>query len=79
MKFKSIVYILLFISFFFNYLDAGCGSCAAHRDIQDGILAIELKYVIPEEMRPRKISIGKNEVENDTTHTSSAQLLNENS
>ena len=29
MKFKSIVYILLFISFFFNYLDAGCGSCAA--------------------------------------------------
>ena len=48
-------------------------------DIQDGILAIELKYVIPEEMRPRKISIGKNEVENDTTHTSSAQLLNENS
>jgi len=47
-------------------------------DIQDGILAIELKYVIPEEMRPRKISIGKiNEVENDTTHTSSPQLLNE--
>ena len=32
MKFKSIVYILLFISFFFNYLDAGCGSCAAHRN-----------------------------------------------
>jgi len=47
-------------------------------DIQDGILAIELKYVIPEEMRPRKISIGKNEVENDTTYNSSAQLLNEN-
>ena len=47
-------------------------------DIQDGILAIELKYVIPEDQRPRKISIGKNEVENDTTHNSSAQLLNEN-
>jgi molecular chaperone IbpA len=48
-------------------------------DIQDGILAIELKYVIPEEMRPRKISIGKNEGQNDTTYTNSAQLLNENS
>ena len=49
-------------------------------DIQDGILAIELKYVIPEEMRPRKITIGKfNEVEHDTSSTSSPQLLNENS
>ena len=46
-------------------------------DIQDGILAIELKYVIPEEMRPRKISIGKNEGQNDTTHTSTKQLLTE--
>ena len=47
-------------------------------DIQDGILAIELKYVIPDEMRPRKIQIGKfNEVENDTTHTNSKQLLTE--
>ena len=48
-------------------------------DIQDGILAIELKYVIPEEMRPRKISIGKNEGQNDTTYTNSAQILNESS
>ena len=48
-------------------------------DIQHGILAIELKYVIPEEMRPRKISIGKNEGQNDTTYTNSAQLLNESS
>ena len=32
MKFKSIAYIVLFISFFLNYLDAGCGSCAAHRN-----------------------------------------------
>lgn len=31
-------------------------------DIQDGILAIQLKYVIPEEMRPRVIPIGKSEV-----------------
>ena len=42
-------------------------------DIQDGILAINLKYVIPEEMRPRNIPIGKNEeTTNDTRH-----LLNE--
>jgi molecular chaperone IbpA len=27
-------------------------------DIQDGVLAIKLRYVIPEEMRPRKITIG---------------------
>ena len=47
-------------------------------DIQDGILAIELKYVIPEEMRPRKIQIGKTyEGKNDTTHTSDKQLLTE--
>jgi molecular chaperone IbpA len=47
-------------------------------DIQDGILAIELKYVIPEEMRPRKINIGQNEeTSNDTSNTSSPQLLNE--
>ena len=46
-------------------------------DIQDGILAIELKYVIPEEMRPRKINIGQTRNENDTSNTSSPQLLNE--
>ena len=44
-------------------------------DLVDGVLAIELKVVIPEEMRPRQIEIGKfNEVENDTH---SPQLLNE--
>tara|TARA_R100001377_G_C3151371_1_gene96409 strand:+ start:149 stop:649 length:501 start_codon:yes stop_codon:yes gene_type:complete len=43
-------------------------------DIRDGILAVELKYVVPEQMRPRIISIGKNEVYNDTT---SKQLLTE--
>jgi molecular chaperone IbpA len=49
-------------------------------DLVDGVLAIELKVVVPEEMRPRKIDIGKfNEVENDTTHTNSTQLLNESS
>ena len=46
-------------------------------DIQDGILAIDLKYVIPEEMRPRKINIGQSEEQNDTTHTSDKQLLTE--
>lgn len=44
-------------------------------DLVDGVLAVELKVVIPEEMRPRKIEIGKfNEVENDTHNP---QLLNE--
>ena len=47
-------------------------------DIHDGILAIQLKYVIPEEMRPRKINIGQTRNQNDTSSTSSAQLLNEN-
>ena len=46
-------------------------------DIQDGILAIELKYVIPEEMRPRKINIGQNEEQSNDTHTSTKQLLTE--
>ena len=46
-------------------------------DIQDGILAIKLKYVVPEEMRPRKINIGKNEEPNDTTHSNSNQILTE--
>lgn len=46
-------------------------------DIQDGILAIELKYVIPEEMRPRKINIGQTRKQNDTSNTSGPQLLNE--
>ena len=27
-------------------------------DLVDGVLSVELKYVIPEEMRPRKIEIG---------------------
>ena len=44
-------------------------------DFQDGVLAIGLKYVVPESMRPRIVPIGKNEVKNDT-HTS--QFLTEN-
>jgi hypothetical protein len=34
-------------------------------DIQDGILAIQLKYEVPEEMRPRKINIGQTRNQND--------------
>lgn len=44
-------------------------------DFKDGILSIELKYVVPEEMRPRKITIGHyEENKNDTTHTSTSRL-----
>ena len=46
-------------------------------DIQDGILAIQLKYVIPEDQRPRKINIGKNEESKNATHTNTSQLLTE--
>ena len=43
-------------------------------DLVDGVLAIDLKIVVPEEMRPRKINIGKTseETKNDTR-----QQLNE--
>ena len=43
-------------------------------DIRDGILAVELKYVVPEEMRPRKINIGSNE---ETKNEINSQLLTE--
>jgi len=47
-------------------------------DIIDGILAIELKYVIPEDQRPRKINIGKNEEsKNDPNNYGSSELLTE--
>ena len=46
-------------------------------EIVDGILAIKLKFILPETQRPRKISIGKNEVYNDTHNTDAKQLLNE--
>lgn len=39
-------------------------------DFKDGILAIQLKYVVPEELRPRIIPIGHyEELTNDNTHT----------
>jgi len=43
-------------------------------DLVDGVLAIDLKIVIPEEMRPRKINIGNSE---ETKHDT-RQQLNEN-
>jgi molecular chaperone IbpA len=44
-------------------------------DLQDGILAIHLKYVVPEEMRPRNIPIGKSEViTHDTTSIDAKHL-----
>ncbi len=45
-------------------------------DLEDGILAVNLEVVLPEEKQPRKISIGKHEENNDNN---SSQLLNENS
>jgi len=45
----------------------------AGADLVDGILAVKLEVVIPEEMRPRRIPIGKNEEVNVTQ----SQLLTE--
>ena len=44
-------------------------------DIVDGILAIALKVIIPEDQRPRKINIGTNE---ESKNVPNSQLLNEN-
>lgn len=42
-------------------------------DLVDGILAVKLKYVIPEEMRPRKIAIGHyEEIKNETSSTNNS-------
>ena len=38
-------------------------------DLQDGILTVRLEVVLPEEKRPRKISIRKNEDKNDYNST----------
>ena len=47
-------------------------------DYSDGILAVQLRVVLPDEKRPRKISIGNNGViTHDTNGTGSTQLLNE--
>ena len=46
-------------------------------DLTDGILTVGLEVVLPEEKRPRKISIGKNE--ELTNDNNSSQLLQESS
>ena len=46
-------------------------------DLVDGVLAIDLKIVIPEEMRPRKITIGQNEDNQNAKYTDTRQQLNE--
>ena len=47
-------------------------------DLVDGVLSVELKYEVPEELRPRKIEIGHyEELTNDTAHTNTKQLLTE--
>jgi molecular chaperone IbpA len=47
-------------------------------DLKDGILSVELKYVVPEELRPRRIEIGHYEEKaNDTISTDTKQLLTE--
>ena len=46
-------------------------------DIIDGILAIELKVIIPEDQRPRTINIGKNEESKNDYNSTNSQLLNE--
>ena len=47
-------------------------------DIQDGILAIKLNFLVPEDQRPRKINIGQNEEsQNEPTNNTTSQLLTE--
>lgn len=46
-------------------------------DLVDGVLSIELKYIVPEELRPRKINIGHYEELTNDTHSNTKQLLTE--
>lgn len=46
-------------------------------DFKDGILSIDLKYIVPESLRPRKITIGGH-IEEITNDTDTTQLLQEN-
>ena len=49
-------------------------------NLTDGILSIELKVVLPEEKRPRKVNINQhNEVITHDTNQNSSQFLKENS
>ena len=46
-------------------------------DIIDGILAIELEHIVPEAMRPRKVTIGKKRGKNGNSTTKEKELLTE--
>jgi len=46
-------------------------------DLVDGVLSVELRYEIPQELRPRKIEIGHYEEITNDTHSNSKQLLTE--
>jgi len=46
-------------------------------DLLDGILTVNLEVILPKEKQPRKISIGKNEEQNDSISTKQPELLNE--
>ena len=54
MNFKYITYIILFISFLLNQLDAGCGSCSAHRKKTKKAVA---EVVIPSNAEVAKIAL----------------------
>ena len=53
MNFKYVTYIVLFTSFFLNQLDAGCGSCTAHRKKTKKAVA----EVVPSNAEMAKISL----------------------
>jgi molecular chaperone IbpA len=70
-----------------NYIHKGISAKKFHRtfrlseyvhvhgaDLKEGILAVQLKVVLPDEKRPRKISIGKYE---ETHNDHISQLLTE--
>ena len=46
-------------------------------ELNDGLLAIHLKRIIPEEKRPRKININNGVFQNDSNSGTDSQLLNE--
>ena len=46
-------------------------------DIIDGILAIELEHIVPDAMRPRKVTIGKKRGKNVINTTKEKELLTE--
>lgn len=48
-------------------------------NLVDGILAVNLEVVLPEEKQPRKINIGQTRKQNDNNSTTGPEFLSENS